>query len=48
MEKKSLEQLELKTHVFQHEIDVSLLPGGIYFLKVNSEEGSTTLKFIKQ
>lgn len=46
--KKSLEQLDFKAQAFQHKMDVSQLPAGIYFLKVDSEEGSTTLKFIKQ
>jgi len=35
------------SNTFQHKIDVSTLENGIYFLKIKSLQGTTTLKFIK-
>jgi len=32
----------------QHHLDVTLLPSGIYFLKIESEQGTTTIKFVKE
>ncbi len=46
--KKSMEQIDFKAQAFQYPLDVSQLPGGIYFLKVESQQGTTTLKFVKQ
>lgn len=38
---------DFSSNTFQHKIDVSVLENGIYFLKIKSLQGSTTLKFIK-
>jgi uncharacterized Ntn-hydrolase superfamily protein len=46
--KKSLEQTDFKAQAFQHSLNVSKLPAGVYFLKVDSQQGTTTLKFVKK
>jgi len=46
--KESLNQINFKAQNLQQKIDISQLSSGIYFLKVESLEGTTTLKFVKQ
>ncbi len=46
---KQVIQLDnFEVHDLQQKIDVSHLPGGIYFLRVVSEDGITSLKFVKR
>lgn len=45
--KKSMEQTDFDAQILQQKINVSQLPSGIYFLKVESQEGVTSLKFVK-
>jgi len=46
---KQVIQLDnFEVHDLQQKINVSQLPSGIYFLKVMSEDGMTSLKFVKQ
>jgi uncharacterized Ntn-hydrolase superfamily protein len=46
--KQVIQRDNFEVHDLQQKIDVSQLPSGIYFLKVVSEDGITSLKFVKQ
>lgn len=46
--KKLLAQSEFEGQGLQERINVSELPSGVYFLKIDSPQGTASLKFVKQ